>query len=166
MDVLDIGDAIYDVELARERLVRRFSGAEITTARERPSLDSPEQVLDIESRDRTLAAEQFRCSVERLGQFVDAGAPALDSKCQVALAFEAPQAEQLAETLIEVDVRELHLRLKGGAGGRFGNSHAALDHPAKRLGFPDGDRKVAALQRDGNSGPSELRTPQSDPRRR
>ena len=41
-------------------------------------------------------------------------------KAEVAVAFEPPEPEHLAETLVEIDVGELQLRLEVGAGLRPG----------------------------------------------
>src|SRR4029079_3777828 len=54
--VFDLRHALDDSQIDREGVVRGLPGAEFAAARKRPPLDALEQLFDVESRDRALAA--------------------------------------------------------------------------------------------------------------
>ncbi len=103
-------------------------------------------MLDVETGDRPFVAGEGRIAVQRLGQLVDARSGALEREAEIALAFEPAHAEQLAEALLEVNVRELQLRLEVGACRRFREPEGAFDHAAEGLRFPDCDVELPPAQ--------------------
>ena len=135
-----------DLQVDRQHLVRRFSGAEFAAARERPALDAFEQLLHVETRDRAAAARQAGRAVETFGQVVDAAAGAVDRQSEIAFALEPPNAEHLAETLFEIDIGELQLGLEISPARRLGEPERAFDDPSEGLGFADRDCEIAAPQ--------------------
>src|SRR5262249_31953535 len=109
--LVHVRHALGDFQVDGERLVGRFPGAELAAARHRPPLDAPQQLLHVEAGDGAFAAGQTGRAIQRLGEVEDAAARALDGEAEIALALELADAEQLAETLLEIDVAELQLRL-------------------------------------------------------
>src|SRR6476619_1535187 len=98
-------------------------------------MDALEQRLDVETGNRAVAACQARCTVKTFGQVVDAAAGAVDRQSEIAFALEPSNAEHLAETLLEIDIGKLQLRLEISPVSRFGEPECALDHPSERLGL-------------------------------
>src|SRR5205085_4907106 len=114
------------------------------------------QLFHVETRNRAVAARQPGRSVEALGQIVNAAAGAIDRQSEIAFAFEPPNAEHFAETLLEVDIGELQLRLEISPGRRLGEPECPFDDPAKGLRFADRDREIAAPQIRSHRRASEL----------
>src|ERR1700716_1328932 len=54
---------------------------------------------------------------------------------EIAFALEPSNAEHLAETLLEIDIGELQLRLEIRSVSRFGEPERALDHASECLGL-------------------------------
>ena len=153
-----------DFQVGRERLVGRFAGAELPAARERSALNTLEQLLHIEPRDRALAAGKAGCAVECLGQVVDAATGALDRETEIAFTLEPANAEHVAEALVEINIGELQLGPKISAGRRFRQPERAPNHAAEGLRFADRDREVAAAQIGCDRRAPELGTGDIDAR--
>ncbi len=118
----DVGDAVGDLQVHCQGIVRGLADAEIAAAGKWTALNAFEQLLDIEAGDCALAACEGCRAVQPFRQSIDAGAGALDGERQIAFSFEAPDAEQLAYALLEIDVRELQSRIQVGSRRRFGDA--------------------------------------------
>src|SRR5260370_34858421 len=116
--VFDVGDALDDFQVERERLVGRFAGAELPAARERSALNTLEQLLHIEPRDRALAARKAGRAVKCPGQAVDAATGALDRETEIAFTLEPANAEHVTQPLFAIQIGGLHLCPEISAGPR------------------------------------------------
>jgi hypothetical protein len=147
---------LNDVQIDGQRLVGRFPAAEFAAARKRSTLDAPEQLLDVESGDRALAARESGRAVQRLGQVVNAAAGAVDCEAEITFALEPSNAEHLAETLLEIDVGELQLGLEISPCRRLGKPERPFDYAPEGLRFPDHHREIAATQIGCDRGSPKL----------
>src|SRR5262249_23143941 len=133
-----------------------WAGAGLRAARERSAVNTLEQLLHIEPRDRAFAARKAGRAVKCLGQVVDAAARALDRETEIAFALEPANAEHVTEALFEIDIGELQLGPEISAGRRFRQPERPSDHAAEGLRFADGDREVHAAYIGGQRRAPEL----------
>src|SRR5258705_4102061 len=124
--LLDAGGALDDSELGRKLVVWCFAAAEVAAHCKRAALEPLEQLLEIEAYDRSLPARKARGPVEALGQLVNAAAGTIEIDGERAFAFELAQTHEVAETLLQVDVGELDLRLDRRAGVGLGEAEGAI----------------------------------------
>src|SRR5207247_9822813 len=129
-------------------------------------LDAAGQLFDVYTGKRPLATCERRRALEALGQLVDAAARTIDHEAEIAFALEPANAEHVAQTMLEIDVGELQLRLEIGSAARLGQSERPFDYAAEGLGFAHRHGQVAAAQMCRHRRAPELGTGDSDARRR
>src|SRR5262249_9106520 len=154
--LFDIRYALVDSQIDGERFEGCFAGAELAAARQRSALDALEQLFHVESSNCALAAGEARRPVQCLGQPVNAVPGTIERDAEIALALEPANAEQVTETLLQIDVGELQLRLEVGAGRRFGDPERSPDHAAEGLRLADCDCEIAVAQIGCHRGAPEF----------
>src|SRR5262249_10472626 len=164
--LLDAGNALDDSELGRKLIVRCLATAEIAASRKRTALEPLEQLLETEACDYSFLARKARGAIEALGQLVDAVAGAVEVDGERAFPFELAQTHELTETLLQVDIAELDLRLDRRAGVRLGETEGAIGFATKRLGLADRHGQAAAPQIGRPRRASKLHVAERDAARR
>src|SRR5204863_7060610 len=77
-DLFDIRKAVNDLQIDDKRFVWRLAETEFAGSGKRPPLDASEQLLDVQTRDGSLAAQQVGGPVQSFGKVINAGAGAFD----------------------------------------------------------------------------------------
>src|SRR5215469_3819076 len=65
------------------------------------------------------------------------------------------QPEYLAETIIQIDIGELHMRSRGNTAVGAGETERSSGDPAEGLRFADGDIEFAVAHRGGDRGAAQ-----------
>ena len=100
---------IVDFEVYGELIERRTAAAEVAAARERAALETAQQLFDIHACQRAGACIQYGGAIEPMGNGQNRVTGALEIDRQSAAAFDPVQPEHLTETIIQIDVGELHM---------------------------------------------------------
>src|SRR5262249_6496243 len=145
-DVLGGGDAALQFQRDVEPIVRGSAAAKIARARQRSTLEPAQQLFDVKSGQRAVERRQGCGAIERIGQRVDARSGTFHQEIQVALAFDAANADQVPQALFQIDVAELHLRFELGAFIQFGDRNRSGYEAAERLRLPNGEGQVAGTE--------------------
>src|SRR5688572_24584281 len=86
----------------------------------------------------------------------------VDSDADIAPSFDAADAEEHAQRLVEHDFAELYLRLQVGAVGRLGERQRPLDDAAEGLRLADRHGEIAATKVGGECGATQIEAIEGD----
>src|SRR6185437_7900079 len=154
--VVNSDGSLRNFQRNRDFAVRRPPAAKFAAARKWPTLEASQQLLNVEARERTVCSYQIGGAIQGPCHRKNAVTTAFDRKRDISFALEATQAEQLAEATLEIDVRELQLRLDINALIEFGKRHRAFNYAAICLRLADRNDQTTAAQISGYRGTAEL----------
>src|SRR5262249_12313303 len=154
---VDEDQALIDFEIDGELIEWRAAAAEVAAARERAALQPAQQLFDIDAGQGAGAGIERRGAIESMGNGQDRIPGAIDIHRQGAAAFDPVQPEYLTETIIQIDVGELHVRGDRDAAFSAGEAQRAFGDAAESLRLADGDVELALAHRRRDRGTAQSR---------